>query len=319
MDEQFARDVMHGLSAQPKYLPSKYFYDKKGDALFQDIMALDEYYLTRCEFEIFQKEKNELLIQFSNSGKSFDLIEFGAGDGQKTKVLLDHFLKEGADFTYLPIDISQNALNLLAEDLRQSLPNLMLETLRGQYFAVLSQLEQQTGRTKVILFLGSNIGNFLKPVAVDFLSQLAHTLAPGDLLLLGVDLIKDPKVVAKAYNDQLGVTKSFNLNLLTRINRELGGDFDLNEFIHSPFYDPVTGAARSFLISNSHQTVSIERINATFHFEAWEPIYMELSQKYRIEELEQLAHQSGFSIIKQYYDSKKYFTDGLWQVSNKAD
>lgn len=319
MDEQFARDVMHGLSAKPKYLPSKYFYDKKGDALFKEIMSLDEYYLTRSEFEIFQNERSDLLSQFLNRGKSFDLIEFGAGDGHKTKILLDHFLKEGADFTYLPIDISQNALNLLSEDLSQSLPNLKFETLRGEYFRVLSHLEQQPDRVKVILFLGSNIGNFLKPVAVDFLSQLAHTLVHGDLLLLGVDLIKDPKVVANAYNDSQGVTKAFNLNLLTRINRELGGDFDLNGFNHFPYYNPVTGAARSFLISNCHQTVSIKCLNATFHFEAWEPMYMELSQKYGMEELKQLADKSGFSVIKHYYDSKKYFTDGLWQVSNDDD
>jgi dimethylhistidine N-methyltransferase len=319
MDEQFARDVMHGLSAKPKYLPSKYFYDKKGDALFKEIMSLEEYYLTRSEFEIFQNEKSDLLSQFLNRGKSFDLIEFGAGDGHKTKILLDHFLKEGADFTYLPIDISQNALNLLSEDLSQSLPNLKFETLRGEYFKVLSHLEQQSGRIKVILFLGSNIGNFLKPVAVDFLTQLARILGDDDLLLLGVDLIKDPKLVASAYNDQQGVTKAFNLNLLTRINRELGGDFNLNGFIHFPFYDPVTGAARSFLISNCLQTVSIKPLNATFHFEAWELMYMELSQKYGMEELKQLADQAGFSVIKHYYDSKKYFTDGLWQVSNDDD
>jgi dimethylhistidine N-methyltransferase len=319
MDEQFARDVMHGLSAVPKYLSSKYFYDKKGDALFQKIMGLDEYYLTRCEYEIFQSEKRDLLGQFSKNGKPFDLIEFGAGDGKKTKILLDHFLKAGVDFTYLPIDISQNALNILAGDLNHSLPNLTYKTLQGEYFRVLSQLEQQTGRTKVVLFLGSNIGNFLKPVAVDFLSQLAKTLIIGDLLLLGVDLMKDPRVMASAYNDHQGVTKAFNLNLLTRINRELAGDFDLDGFIHFPFYDPVNGAARSLLISNCQQTVSIKRLNATFHFEAWEPIYMELSQKYHIEDLKQLAEQSGFNVIKHYYDSKKYFTDGLWQVSNNDD
>ena len=319
MDEQFARDVLKGLSTSPKYLSSKYFYDKNGDALFQEIMALEEYYLTRCEFEIFQNEKSDLLSQFSDNGKPFDLIEFGAGDGKKTKVLLNHFLNQGIDFTYQPIDISQNALNLLADDLRQSLPNLNLETLRGEYFSVLSQLDQQPGRTKAILFLGSNIGNFLKPVAVEFLSQLASTLVPGDLLLLGVDLVKEPNVVASAYNDSQGVTKAFNLNLLTRINRELGGNFDLNGFTHFPFYDPSNGSARSLLISNCHQTVSIKDLNTTFHFEAWEPIYMELSQKYRIEDLKQLAEQSGFNIIKHYYDSKNYFTDGLWQVSNSDD
>ena len=131
MNEQFIRDVMKGLSSNPKYLPSKYFYDQKGDLLFQEIMNLEEYYLTRCEFEIFQIEKDQLLSQFTKSGKPFDLIEFGAGDGKKTKILLEHFLAKGADFTYLPIDISQNALTLLAEDLKKLFPELNLKTLQG--------------------------------------------------------------------------------------------------------------------------------------------------------------------------------------------
>ena len=319
MDEQFNRDVMKGLSAYPKYLPSKYFYNQKGDLLFQEIMDLEEYYLTRCEFEIFQNEKDQLLSQFSRSGKPFDLIEFGAGDGKKTKILLEHFLAKGADFTYLPIDISQNALSLLQDDLKQSFPELNIKTLQGEYFEVLSHLKYKPGRTKVVLFLGSNIGNFLKDLAANFLSELAHSLHPDDILLLGVDLIKDPEIVAKAYNDKQGVTKAFNMNLLERINHELGGDFDLAGFNHFPFYDPVVGTSRSFLISNRKQTVSIKHMNASFHFDSWEAMYMEHSQKYRLEELTQLADHTGFRITKNYLDQKHYFVSSLWHVLNDMD
>jgi dimethylhistidine N-methyltransferase len=313
MDQQFARDVMHGLSTTPKYLQSKYFYDEKGDSLFRQIMELDEYYLTDCEFEIFQNHKQELLHQFTTDDNPFDLIELGAGDGKKTKVLMEYFLEQGARFTYKPIDISQNALNLLEQDLNQNMPDLSIETLQGEYFNVLSHIESVPGKRKVILFLGSNIGNFLKPVAEDFLTGLCNTLQVGDMLLLGVDLTKDPKVIAKAYNDSKGITREFNLNLLNRINRELKGDFNLENFEHFPLYNPISGTARSFLISKTNQTVTIDRLNASFHFEAWEPVHTEYSHKYRLTELSKLAQDSGFKIVKNYTDSREYFVDGLWQ------
>ncbi len=314
MDDQFARDVIHGLSDTPKYLSSKYFYDQEGDHLFQQIMALDEYYLTDCEYEIFQTHKNQLLQQFLSNGKGFDLIEFGAGDGKKTKVLLQYFLEQGADFSYKPVDISKNALRLLEVDLKNAFPTINIDTLQGEYFQALSQLGTTSNRPKVILFLGSNIGNFLKPVAVKFLKQLANVLSKGDRLLMGVDLVKDPKIISKAYDDAKGITRKFNLNLLTRINRELGGDFDIDKFDHFPLYNPISGTARSFLISKTSQTVNIERLNASFHFDAWEPIHTEYSHKYRIGELAQLAKESGFKVIENYLDSREFFTDCLWQV-----
>lgn len=315
MDEQFSRDVMHGLSAKPKYLHSKYFYDQYGDSLFQQIMELEEYYLTRCEYEIFQNHKEDLLGKIWKNGQPFDLIELGAGDGKKTRVLLEYFLTSGVDFIYKPIDISVNVLNLLAENLRESLPGLKLQPIVGEYFHALEKIETESGRSKVILFLGSNIGNFRKPAAKEFLSLLASSLVKGNMLLLGVDLVKDPKVVARAYNDCKGITRAFNLNLLSRINRELGGNFDLEKFEHFPIYNPISGTARSFLISKVNQSVTIEKLNAIFHFNAWEAIHTEYSHKYRLDELTSLAEASGFEIIKYYADSRNYFVDGLWQVN----
>ncbi len=314
MNDQFARDVMTGLSADPKYLSSKYFYDQRGDALFQRIMGLEEYYLTRSEYQILDHHKNKLLEWFSQDGSPFDLVEFGAGDGLKTKVLLEHFKLEGADFIYKPIDISQNALNKLSQDLSSNLPGLAIEPLQGEYFQVLGQMGGSSQRKKVILFLGSNIGNFLKPVAMDFLGHLSNILSPGDHLLLGVDMVKDPRVIKKAYDDSKGVTRAFNLNLLRRINRELGGNFELDNFIHYPVYNPSNGESRSYLVSTEDHSVTISKLNASFHFRAWETIAMELSQKYDQPLLEEIASTSGFIIKEQFSDSRQYFSNVLLEV-----
>ena len=305
---------MKGLSDTPKYLSSKYFYNQKGDKLFQNIMELDEYYLTRLEYEILEKQKIQLLTLFGNGATHFNLIEFGAGDGFKTKVLLKHFLEKKADFKYLPIDISGNALKLLKADLEKNLPMLETEMLQGEYFQSLAAFSKTDATRKVVLLLGSNIGNFLKPVAIKFLSHIGDILSTGDRLLLGADLKKDPDIILAAYNDKNGVTKTFNLNLLKRINHELGGDFQLDQFHHYPVYDPMTGEVRSYLISMMDQTVNIRQLNASFHFIQWEAIYMELSQKYEIKDLEELAEASGFRVIEHFYDSNKYFVDTLWEV-----
>ncbi|MGI9544403.1 MAG: L-histidine N(alpha)-methyltransferase [Cyclobacteriaceae bacterium] len=314
MDQQFAREVMKGLSDKPKYLSSKYFYDEKGDELFQQIMELDEYYLTKSEYEILDQQKEELLKLFANGASRFSLIEFGAGDGLKTKVLLKFFLDQGTDFKYIPIDISKNAIELLQTDLKKNFAELEIEGLQGEYFESLAAMRKTDSTRKVVLFLGSNIGNFLKPVAIQFLKQIAENLSRGDRLLLGVDLKKDPDKILAAYNDVKGVTKAFNHNLLERINRELGGDFKPDQFRHYPVYDPRTGEARSYLVSTVDQTVNIRQINASFHFKAWESISMELSQKYDQGTLEELARESGFKILRNFYDSKRYFVDSLWEV-----
>jgi len=315
MNEQFARDVLKGLSARHKYLSSKYFYDEQGDALFQRIMDLPEYYLTRSEYQIFETHRQEMLNAFEGTGGSFDLIEFGAGDGLKTKVLLQHFLEAKTDFTYMPIDISQNALDILQKDLNANMPELDVQPLQGEYFQALSQLPAENGRKKVVLFLGSNIGNFLHDIAVDFLSKLSQILNTGDHLLMGVDLKKDPQAVSAAYNDAQGVTRAFNLNLLERINREFTADFNLDKFMHYPTYNPMNGEARSFLVSVEPQTVNLGKLNASFHFDAWETISMELSQKYDLHMLQDLALNSGFKMVNHFYDSRKFFTDTLFEVT----
>ena len=311
---QFAQDVLKGLSESPKSLSSKYFYDDEGSRLFQQIMNLPEYYLTRSEFEIFENQAGDIFEAFANGDNAFDLIELGAGDGTKTAVLVSHFLERNADISYLPIDISQEALDALSAKFSKEFPTLKTEMLRGDYFKILESLKDRGDRRKVLLFLGSNIGNYSREQSVDFFRQLRGVMNDNDLLFVGFDLQKDPHVIVRAYDDSQGVTAEFNLNLLRRINRELGGNFDIDKWTHYAIYRPNECSARSFLVSREQQSVRIDALNRTFDFEPWEAVFMEISQKYSLKDITELAAESGFEIKQNFFDSKNYYCDSLWQV-----
>ncbi len=311
----FAQEIVAGLSTHPKRLSSKYFYDAKGSELFALIMRMPSYYLTNCEYEIFERYRGDLLEQFAPDGSSFQLVEFGAGDGLKTRLLLEHFLKAGADFRYLPIDISGDALRKLEMNLRMAYPTLNIQPIEADYFAALGQLQSEKRESReVILFLGSNIGNFTETQAIHFLGEMRSYLRKGDQVLIGFDLKKDPAVVLEAYNDKSGITSAFNLNLLRRINRELDGDFDLEQFIHWEVYDPLSGEAKSYIVSKTKQIVRLNALNRSFPFEAWEPIWTELSQKFDEKMIQHLAKESGFLVRDQFTDSKGYFVDSLFEA-----
>jgi dimethylhistidine N-methyltransferase len=313
--QRFAEDVRTGLSGSPKTLSSKYFYDDEGSRIFQEIMKLPEYYLTRCETEIFREQAGEIFEAFKKENASFDLIELGPGDGSKTALLIDHFLKQSADFAYIPIDISAEALRTLSERFQKQFPDLIIREKNGDYFRVLETLkETQGGRTKIVFFLGSNIGNFRKDESIDFFQRLSAAMSKDDLLFIGFDLQKDPRVILRAYDDPSGVTSSFNLNLLKRMNRELGANFAVEKFMHYASYHPTDGAARSYLISREDQIVHIETLSQSFEFAAWEPIYMEISQKYTLSMIAELAQKSGFQVIRNFFDSKNYYTNSLWKA-----
>lgn len=306
---QFAQDVLAGLSRIPKKLSSKYFYDETGDKLFQDIMNMPEYYLTDAEYEIFETHKHKILQLIGN--KPFDLIELGAGDGTKTKVLLRYFLAKGADFQYRPIDISENVLLELEEDLKANVPDLRVKSLPGDYFKMLEKLNAAHGARKVILFIGANIGNLTREDATAFLQKIQQNMDAGDFLLIGFDLKKDPQVILNAYNDPSGITAAFNLNLLQRMNRELSADFQVDSFKHWETYNPATGETKSYLVSTKKQAVHI--LDETFSFDAWEAIDVELSLKYSLSEIENLAKTTGFKVTQHFFDSNNYFVDTLWQ------
>lgn len=312
--DSFGEDVLNGLTAFPKRLSSKWFYDAKGDELFQGIMAAPEYYLTSRELEIFQNQADRFLAAME--GQAFDLVELGAGDGTKTQYLIEHFLAKGVDFNYLPIDISQNALDGLGENVRNRWPNLPFHPVQGDYFDALDRLPSGTKpRPRLVLFPGANIGNFKPVEAADFLARLRQHLRLGDTVAVGFDLKKDPSRILAAYNDAAGYTSQFNLNLLQRINRELDANFDLSKWQHWPTYDPVTGATRSFLVSKEAQAVFIKGIGKTISFAAWEAIDMEISQKYSLLEIEALARRSGYEPYVHLQDAQGDFVDSIWRIS----
>ncbi|WP_139956003.1 L-histidine N(alpha)-methyltransferase [Flavicella sediminum] len=309
MIETFKKDVDQGLKASTKTLPSKYFYNKKGDALFVEIMKLPEYYLTRCELDIFENKTQELIDGLDIQPETyFELIELGAGDGTKTKKLLASLANQNYTFDYLPIDISANALDLLEKDLCKELPKVSVQTQQGDYFEVLASLKKSK-KPKVVLFLGSNIGNMTDDLAAEFIYNLGANLQAGDKLLLGVDLIKANDIVLPAYNDSKEITAKFNLNLLDRINHELGGNFNQEQFKHQPEYNESEGIAKSFIVSTTHQTVEIKALGKSYHFTEGEKIHTEISRKYNDDLLQKIIQNTDFSLETKILDSKGYFAD----------
>jgi len=309
----FEEEVYQGLTDYPKHLSSKYFYDEKGDQLFQDIMNMPEYYLTDAEFDIFSMHTNAITTLFSKDSERFNLIELGSGDGRKTKILLQNLVDKGINFKYQPIDISQNVLNQLSNTLQKELPKLSIETKQGTYFEALKELTSLTEDKKVILFLGSNIGNLLHPQAIEFLTQVQHLMRKGDLFFVGFDIKKNPQTILDAYNDQTGITAAFNKNILTRINSQLGGNFNVNKFLHWEVYNPETGTAKSYLIAKEKQSVVVDSLDLKIDFEPWETIHTEISQKYDDKTVEWLADKSGFEIESHFTDSKKLYKNYVFK------
>ena len=311
-ETQFAKDIYQGLTDFPKHLSSKYFYDIKGDKLFQDIMNMPEYYLTDCEFEIFENYKEQITKLFSSGSGECSLVELGAGDGKKTKILLKQLIKNKSVFNYQPIDISQSVLNQLKESLEDEIPDLEVETRQGTYFEALEKIHSENGVRKVILFLGSNIGNLLHPQAVEFLKSIQELMDGNDLFFVGFDQKKNPQTVLDAYNDQTGITEAFNKNILTRINTEMGGDFDLDGFLHWEVYNPETGTAKSYLVSKEKQSVHIEKLHLKIDFKAWETIHTEISQKYDDASIKWLAEESGLHIETFFNDENDYYRNYIF-------
>lgn len=311
----FKEDVLNGFRAKAKHLSSKYFYDAKGDKIFQDIMKMPDYYLTDSEYEIFSTQAKAIFDALQLDGRKFDLVEFGAGDGFKTKVLIERLLETKAKFRYIPIDISNDVLRDLKADFESSFPDLEVEPENAEYFQALENIRKKSDNPKVVLFIGSSIGNFLQERTVAFLDGLYAELKSGDKALIGFDLQKNPKTILRAYNDSEGITKSFNMNVLERINRELGGHFDLEAFDHYPNYDPESGLAKSYIVSLKNQKVRIDDLDETFTFSEGECIHTEISRKYTLEQIEDLFKGSNFTLVEHFLDSKHYYVDTLAKKS----
>lgn len=309
--EAFSTDVLMGLSSQPKHISAKYFYDDAGSELFQKISQHQDYYLTKTEFAILEQCGAALATTVNEA--EIDIIELGAGDGHKSKLVIDSFLAKGTKVNFYPIDISEKAMGLLGENLAVS-TQLNIHGIVADYFHGLHSLKKISGNKKLVLFLGSNIGNFNRAQTQEFLKKLWLALNTNDHVLIGYDLKKDADILNKAYNDSAGLTTAFNLNLLRRMNAELGANFDISKYKHYGFYNPSLGAMESYIISLQDQDVYMAALEKTFHFEKFEPLHLESSFKFSESEIKALACQTGFKIETHFTDAQYYFVDALWQV-----
>lgn len=309
-DDNFAEDVEKGLSGPLKSISSKYFYDDRGSSIFQDIMSMPEYYPTACEFEILSMQGGDIIRDLHFETK-FQIVEFGAGDGIKTRQLLKKLMDDKRTFSYVPIDISKKAIDDLVENMHLHLPGLNIKPMVGNYFSMMEQLASSEV-PNLFLFLGSNIGNYPNQEADELMGRFNEHMKYGDKLLTGFDLQKHPAVISRAYDDAQGITKAFNINLLNRMNRELGANFMLSQFDFFSHYNPINGEVRSYLVSLKSQEVHIRKLSKSFSFKQNELIWTELSRKYTLEEIGQMAARTDFRLIANYLDCKHYFTDSLW-------
>ena len=306
----FGSDVRRGLTAARKWLPPKWFYDDLGSALFDTICFLPEYYVMRSEAEVLVAHAEEIVDAF---GQHARLVELGSGAARKTRILLDVITRRQRELEYVPVDVDEAMLERTSRDLLSDYENLRITAVRSDFSRpsiALAALHRARGRT-VVLFLGSTIGNLDPGEAKEMLRDLRSALRPGDALLLGADLRKSRAVLEAAYNDALGVTAAFNLNVLGRINRELGGAFDLKSFEHLAFYDEEYGRIEMHLVSKRAQRVRIEALELEIAFAEGERIHTESSYKHDAETLAALAASSGFSIANTWTDERRWFADVL--------
>ncbi|HEV2037453.1 MAG TPA: L-histidine N(alpha)-methyltransferase [Candidatus Eremiobacteraceae bacterium] len=309
----FADDVRAGLTAWPKTLPPKYFYDQLGSTLFEAISLLPEYYLTRAEAKILTAHARDIIA----SVQPARLIELGSGSAVKTRYLIEAGLRLRGALEYSAIDISQTVLETSAKALQAQYPQLAVRSYQGDYYEGLRMLPRASPHVNtadqrtLALFLGSNIGNFDPPEALRCLRAIRAVLEPGDALLLGTDLKKDRAVLEAAYDDPIGVTAAFDLNILARINRELGGEFELRAFRHHAVYNEAAGRVEMHLVSNVNQVVRIRALSLDVSFAADETIHTESSYKFSPDDLERLAHGAGFDLQRIWTDAAKRFACSL--------
>jgi len=305
---QFAKDVREGLSSEPKWLHCRYFYDERGSQLFEEICELPEYYLTRTEQKILQKCAAEMV---GCPKKEISLVELGSGSSRKTAFLLEALLERQGHVNYFPIDISKSMLVESSKRILNEYPNLRITGLVSEYEEGIRQIGNEVDGQKLVIFLGSNIGNFGPKEAVEFLNRIRSCLDADDRLLIGTDMEKDPAIIEPAYDDAQGVTAQFNLNILKRINDELGGSFDLEHFSHRSFYNSDESRIEMYICSNRDQAVTIAALNNTFRFVEGEMFHTENSYKFSAGLIDDLCRQSGFAVANCWQDDRRYFALNL--------
>jgi len=302
--------VREGLSATPKRLPCWLLYDEVGSELFEQITELPEYYLTRTERSILEMYAGEILQQ---AGPSLTLVELGAGTATKTCILIEELLQRQSRTLFYPIDVSPSALDTAMRQLGRQFPSLRVNPIVADYTSGVPALSRISGR-KLVLYIGSSIGNFEPPDAIRMLRRVRQTLRAGDALLLGADFAKSSKILLPAYNDSQNVTASFSKNILARLNRELEADFDLERFRHVALWNRQDSRMEIYLESTSAQSVFVPALDMDLSFEAGERIHTENSYKYSEAMIESILRQSGFTLEGTWCDRKKWFGVHLARV-----
>lgn len=301
----FARDVRAGLTAIPKHLDCCYFYDREGSLLFEEICDLPEYYLTRAERSILQERAEEVVARLPSHVR---VVELGSGSSSKTRHLLSALVRRQKKLHYVPIDICSIILQETSLGLMHDFPDLEISALAMEYHDGLRHLKTMDKQPQLVLWLGSNVGNFHRPQAARFLEEVRRLMTAEDRLLMGVDLRKERAILEPAYDDARGVTAEFNINLLARINRELHGNFDLDAFQHRAVYNKEAGRVEMYLVSRRAQRVNIADLAMEVEFAAGEAVHTENSYKYSLAEIESLASAAGFRITDQWFDTERRFS-----------
>jgi L-histidine N-alpha-methyltransferase len=301
----FAQDVAAGLTGTPKHLSSKYLYDRVGSVLFDAITHLPEYYLSRAETEILRESGWEIVRVLD---APIDFLELGSGSAVKTRLLIEEALRAQGRLLYSPVDISKDALRQSSLALVESYPALSIRAYAGDYFDVLASRALHFERKVLAMFMGSNVGNYEPAQATKLIAMIGGNLRPGDGLLLGADLKKDAQTLEAAYDDPTGVTAAFNKNVLARINRELGGNFDLRNFAYAVHYDQTRGSVDSFLQARAAADVVLQSIGLKVSFGAGERLQTESSYKFSDEDVAELATATGFRLESTWHDRAHRFS-----------
>ena len=312
INNEFAKEVTRGLNDKQKHISPKFFYDKMGSKLFEEICMQPEYYLNRIESQILKNSANEILKIIG--GQEISVIELGNGNSLKTRILLGPFLAKLKRVSYFPIDVSLKMLKKSIRDLFREYVNLQIYGVCSDYVSGLvkinefMKLKRKIPKKKFIIFLGSSIGNFDPKDAMDFLHSIARYVQKDDLLLIGIDLEKDKSILDRAYNDKNGITAKFNFNVLARINRELDGEFNISKFEHKSFYNTRKHRIEMHLESKLDQQVRIGSIGKIFYFKKGETIHTENSYKYSLPRFNSLVKKAGLQVIRNFTDPNKQFT-----------
>lgn len=312
INNEFANEVARGLNDKQKHISPKFFYDKMGSKLFEQICMQPEYYLNRIESQILKNSVDEILKIIG--GQEISVIELGNGNSLKTRILLGPFLAKLKIVSYFPIDVSLKMLKKSIRDLFREYANLQIYGICSDYVSGLvkinefMKLKRKIPNKKFIIFLGSSIGNFDPKDAMDFLHSIARYVQKDDLLLIGVDLEKDKSILDRAYNDKNGMTAKFNFNVLARINRELEGEFNISNFEHKSFYNTRKHRIEMHLESKLDQQVRIGAIGKMFNFRKGETIHTENSYKYSLPTLNRLVKKAGLQAIRNFTDPNKQYT-----------